>query len=845
MAFRFSLSVFFLALSIVAIAQQVQVSSIPNWVTTIRNIEPSLDMEPGDGGMTYLLVDNQLNVLTEEQFVHFAMEITNAEGIESASDISIVYDPTFQRLTFHAVNVIRRGESIDKLKDHQISTIQRESGMERNLYDGSLTAIINLKDVRVGDIVEYSYTIKGQNPIYKGHIYKRIYFQHSVSVQRIFQRIITNAPIQFKYFNEAPKPIISSSTGRFIYLWDIDDPETILYDSNVPAWYNPFQMVQFSTFDSWVEVVDWALPLYDVPKGSFQGLKEIEVSVTDNENKLLPILKIIRFVQDEVRYLGFESGTGAYKPNHPQEVLNHRYGDCKDKSLLLVALLSELGVKAYPVYVSSSEGYALDNYLPTPLAFDHVVTLIEYDGEEYFVDPTISFQGGDLAHIAFPDYGYGLIIKRGNGALKRLPTSLRAKTLCKELFEINDFSGHASFTVRTEYSGSVADSQRSFLLSNGHDAIQKEYLNFYSILFPEIKSTKAIEVLDDNRFSDNKLIVEEYYEIENLWQKDPDSELIYFETYPLILDSYTDLPKSASRTMPYYMGEPKEIIQETTLVMPETWTAEATIESVSGDGFSYMNTVTNYHKTINVTHHYEVSKSYQEPYLVDELLSKHTEIRNNFSFSISYNKSLEGFKISWFAIVLTIISLLVGAWFARRLFYNYDPAPWKYAENFPIGSWLVLIAIGVAISPFRILYELLVDLEYYNQNTWLGLMQSGSSFIQNLILGFLLMLQLIVNWLLFVYVILLAFLFFTRRTSVPKLMLIYLIANFAIPLLDHVLFYIAAPNLFNGLFTEELFLELAAPLLGSAVWIPYFLMSERVKSTFCKTLGHQEDATST
>jgi hypothetical protein len=74
MAFRFSLLVFFLALSIVAIAQQVQVSSIPNWVTTIRNIEPGLDMEPGDGGMTYLLVDNQLNVLTEEQFVHFAME---------------------------------------------------------------------------------------------------------------------------------------------------------------------------------------------------------------------------------------------------------------------------------------------------------------------------------------------------------------------------------------------------------------------------------------------------------------------------------------------------------------------------------------------------------------------------------------------------------------------------------------------------------------------------------------------------------------------------------------------------------------------------------------------------
>ena len=54
-------------------------------------------------------------------------------------------------------------------------------------------------------------------------------------------------------------------------------------------------------------------------------------------------------MQDEVRYLGLENGISAYKPSSPNKVYNQRFGDCKDKSLLLVTMLNQMNIEAYPV----------------------------------------------------------------------------------------------------------------------------------------------------------------------------------------------------------------------------------------------------------------------------------------------------------------------------------------------------------------------------------------------------------------------------------------------------------------------------------------------------------------
>ena len=135
-----------LIFSITINAQKVKKTPLPNWVTPIIYQE---EKEPNnEGAYKYLVLDYQDNLVQKEQFIHYAVKILNNKGIQEMSDINAVFDPAYQTIAFHKIQVFRNGEKIDKLQNATINTFQRETNLERSLYDGSLTAVINLSDIR-------------------------------------------------------------------------------------------------------------------------------------------------------------------------------------------------------------------------------------------------------------------------------------------------------------------------------------------------------------------------------------------------------------------------------------------------------------------------------------------------------------------------------------------------------------------------------------------------------------------------------------------------------------------------------------------------------------------------
>ena len=83
--------------------------------------------------------------------------------MQAGSSINILYDPSYQKLELNSIVVIRNGKIIDKLNSSNFQLIRKELNSESYIYDGSLSAISNLSDIRVNDIIDYSYTIKGYN----------------------------------------------------------------------------------------------------------------------------------------------------------------------------------------------------------------------------------------------------------------------------------------------------------------------------------------------------------------------------------------------------------------------------------------------------------------------------------------------------------------------------------------------------------------------------------------------------------------------------------------------------------------------------------------------------------
>lgn len=147
-----------------------------------------------------------------------------------------------------------------------------------------------------------------------------------------------------------------------------------------------------------------------------------------------------------------------------------------------------------------------------------------------------------------------------------------------------------------------------------------------------------------------------------------------------------------------------------------------------------------------------------------------------------------------------------------------------------IGGWLILVAIGIVSGPFRLLFILLtIHGPVISQGTLAELTNPANPDYHPLF-GPLFIFEVIVNVIFLIWSAANLYWFFRRRSFFPKVYILFLIANLWIMILDHVLEnmipFIAAN--YDGSDLEDIF----KAFVGAFIWIPYFLVSRRVKGTF-------------
>src|SRR5688572_8129703 len=121
----------------------------PGWISPPEII--STNVPASGAGEVFTLVVQQVNVATGQQFYRIARKILNQSSLKDASKITLSFDPTFSRLDIHRLELRRGKETFSRLQPEKIETLQREKNLERDLYDGELSVLALLDDVRVGD----------------------------------------------------------------------------------------------------------------------------------------------------------------------------------------------------------------------------------------------------------------------------------------------------------------------------------------------------------------------------------------------------------------------------------------------------------------------------------------------------------------------------------------------------------------------------------------------------------------------------------------------------------------------------------------------------------------------
>ena len=153
-------------------------------------------------------------------------------------------------------------------------------------------------------------------------------------------------------------------------------------DPDMPTLYTQIQNVRVSTAENWEEISKWYWNLCEAHLAKTNAAMAAKVAELGAD-----VRKIFTFVSQEIRYMGLtmEDTSPGYAPHDVDITFDNRYGVCRDKAGLLVAMLTMAGHKAYPVLIHV--GAKLDPEVPQPF-FNHAIVAAEVDGEFVLMDPT-------------------------------------------------------------------------------------------------------------------------------------------------------------------------------------------------------------------------------------------------------------------------------------------------------------------------------------------------------------------------------------------------------------------------------------------------------------------------
>ena len=510
-------------------------------------------------GVFDLLGDHQVRVTADgssENYYRVARKLLSAAGVQNASELTIAFDPSYQRLVLHSAVIVRNGRRIDALNPDEVRVIEAEENSEENIYAGQLNALIVLKDVRPGDVLDYAWTVDGANPILRGHYADDLDLSSSVPAGLIRHRLLWPAdrPIHFKGHAQ---PTIEALGREKVLTWERHNVPALDLEDDTPSWYEPWQSVQVTDFESWNEVAQWAEDLFAVTEDSESAVAALAERLRGQKD---PVTAAIRFVQDDIRYLGIEIGRNSHEPRQPSLILEQRWGDCKEKSLLLAMLLRELGLDAEPALVSTRLRHRLDQRLPSPFAFDHVIVRVTEGSVTYWVDPTLSQQGGTLETIDTPDDGRALLVSSEATSLIPIKTRHAGRTVVEETYVSQSVDQPTELQVKTTLSGADADHTRARLADASLQSFAREQMNLRAADHPAISSA-APPTITDNRIT-NTIVITERYAIRDLWKSGK------WTFHPRAIESHLGKPATVIRSMPLAVEHPLDVTHRATFIFP-------------------------------------------------------------------------------------------------------------------------------------------------------------------------------------------------------------------------------------------------------------------------------------
>lgn len=244
-----------------ASAQYYSFEKTPEWVKPIDIPENSLISKYDILSGYYLtLGDYQVNLQENAIYNHEVINVVSYSGITNASQISVSLDTSYQKLKIHHLFIWRKGKKIDQTSSLSFEMMNEETKLQQGIYSGLLSVYDILTDIRKDDLIDFSYTLFGKNPIFNNEKYLFAPIEAMNPVDLFSLRVLYKKEKDYAYKCVGCDSLVSVSDVNNYKQIEIQNRnvKAVELEDNIPTWIVPYKYFMISSFKSWADVNKWA-----------------------------------------------------------------------------------------------------------------------------------------------------------------------------------------------------------------------------------------------------------------------------------------------------------------------------------------------------------------------------------------------------------------------------------------------------------------------------------------------------------------------------------------------------------------------------------------------------------
>ncbi len=317
---------------------------------------------------------------------HVLVKILTMKGKADYSSPSFTYTTKYGKITVKLARVIKKDGRVVKVKKENIKDVKMPAFGKFFLPSVRMVKV-TFPDVERGDAIEYEVIEDMKNPPMEGEYDDMIIFENTEPVLSQYYELEIPKNVNYRVYND-PEGIIKFKHEGNKYIWYAEDIKPLVREPMMPPITDIGKKVLLSTVDSWKK---WSVWYWNLVKDKLvvnDTMKTTMDSLLQNTKTRMDTMKaLFYYVSNKVRYVAttMNGKKLGYEPFPAPKTFRQKYGVCRDKAALLVAMYRYLGIDAYPVLTNPMMKVEKD--VPVD-QFNHAIVAVKERNKYIYLDPT-------------------------------------------------------------------------------------------------------------------------------------------------------------------------------------------------------------------------------------------------------------------------------------------------------------------------------------------------------------------------------------------------------------------------------------------------------------------------